>query len=61
MMALLVVSASCLVVFVGPRAEKFNIVSNHHGRTYKCDFSVSNRKYLLWANLVQNIKIVTLS
>ena len=26
---------------VGPRLEKFNIVSNDHGRTQKCDFCVS--------------------
>ena len=38
---------------VGPRAEKFNIVSNDHGRTYKCDFSVFERKYPFWANLVK--------
>ena len=43
------------------RAERFNIVRNNHGRTHKCDFSVSNRKYLFWENLVQNIKIVSLS
>ena len=31
---------------VGPRAEKFNTVSNdHHGRTHKFDFSIFNRKY----------------
>ena len=26
---------------VGPRLEMFNIVSNNHGRTQKCDFCVS--------------------
>ena len=26
---------------VGPRSEKFNIVSNDHGSTQKCDFCVS--------------------
>ena len=26
------------VVSVGPRAEKFNIVSNDHGGTHKCDY-----------------------
>ena len=26
---------------VRPRSEKFNIVSNDHGRTQKCDFCVS--------------------
>ena len=29
------------VVSFGPRSEKFNIVSNDHGRTQKCDFCVS--------------------
>ena len=42
-------------------AEKFNIVNNDHGRTYKCDFSVSDWKFLFWANLVKKIKIVGLS
>ena len=28
-----------------PRAEKFNIVSNDHGRTHKHDFSVFERKF----------------
>ena len=46
---------------VGPRAEKFNIVNNDHGRTYKCNFSVSDWKFLFWANLVKKIKIVGLS
>ena len=27
------------VVFVGPRPERFYIVSNDHGRTQKCDFT----------------------
>ena len=44
-----------------PPAEKFHIVSNDHVRTHKCDFSVSNREYPFWGNLVQNIKIVSLS
>ena len=26
---------------VGPRSEKFDIVSNYHGRMQKCDFCVS--------------------
>ena len=26
---------------VGPRLEKFNIVSKDHGRTQKCDFCIS--------------------
>ena len=43
------------------RAEKFNIISNNHGRTRKCNFSVSDCKYRFWANLVQNIKKVSLS
>ena len=34
-------------------AEKLNIVSNNHGHTYKCDFSVLDRKYGFWANLVK--------
>ena len=49
------------VVSVGPRAEKFNIVSNDHGRTQNCDFSVFAWKYPFWANLVQKLKIVSLS
>ena len=44
-----------------PRAEKFNIVSNDHGRTQKCDFSDLGRKYPFWPYLVQKIKIVSLS
>ena len=32
-------------VSLGPRKEKFTIISNHHGRTQKCDFSVLDRKY----------------
>ena len=50
-----------ITLFVGPHAEKFTIVSKDHGRTHKCNFSVSERKYLFWANLVQNIKIVSLT
>ena len=46
---------------VGPRVEKFNIVSSDHGRTHKCDFSVFDRKLLFWANLVKKIKIVSLT
>ena len=37
------------------------ILSNDHGRTHKCDFSVSHLKYPLWGDLAQNIKIVSLS
>ena len=29
------------ILSVGPRSEKFNIVSNDHGCTQKCDFCVS--------------------
>ena len=29
------------IVSVGPRSEKFNIVSNDHGHTQKCDFCLS--------------------
>ena len=29
---------------VGPRLEEFNVVSNDHGCTQKCDFCVSVRK-----------------
>ena len=32
------------VVSAGLSAEKFNIASNDHGRTQKCDFSVLDRK-----------------
>ena len=46
---------------VGPLAEKFNMVSSDYGCTHKCDFSVSDQKYPFWTNLVQNIKIVSLS
>ena len=80
---------------VGPRAEKFNIVSNDHGRTHglflrkfgqeknqNCQFklkfgtltnlnmqnsvvvftfSILDQKHTFWANLVQKIKIVSLS
>ena len=37
---------------VGLRAEKFNIVSNDHGRSQKCNFSILVRKYSFWGNLV---------
>ena len=43
------------------RAEKFNIVSNDHGRPHKCDISVSDRKYHFWAHLAQKIKFNSLS
>ena len=41
----LIVSAT---VSVDPRAEKFNILSNNHGRRHKCNFSVFDRKFLFW-------------
>ena len=44
-----------------PRAEKFNIVSNGHGRMQKLDFSILDRIYTFWVNLVQKIKIGSLS
>ena len=46
---------------VGTRSEKFNIVSNDHGRTHKCDFSVFDQKYLFWANLFKTKKKLRLS
>ena len=41
------------VVSVGPRTEKFNIVSNNHGCTHKCDISVFDQKYSFWVILVK--------
>ena len=41
--------------------EKFRIVSDNHGLTQKCDFSVLGRKYAFWVNLAQKIKVVSLS
>ena len=41
---------------VGPLVEKFNMVSNDHGRMHKCDFSVFDRKFPFWANLVKKIQ-----
>ena len=46
---------------VSPCAEKFNIVSNDNGCTQKCDFSIFDHKHAFWANLVQKIKIASLS
>ena len=40
---------------------KFRIVSDNHGLTQKCNFSVLGRKYAFWANLAQKIKVVSLS
>ena len=48
------------VVFVGPRAEKFS-TSDEHGYMRKFDFSVLDRKYPFWSNLVQKITIVSLN
>ena len=39
-------------VSVGPRAVKYNIVSKDLGLRQKCDFSVQDWKYPIWANLV---------
>ena len=39
----------------------FNKLCNDHGHTQKCDFSVLHLKDTLRANLIQNIKIVSLS
>ena len=41
---------------VSPRAEKFNIVSDDHGPTHKCNFSVFDQKFSYWANLVKKIQ-----
>ena len=41
---------------VGPHTEKFNIVSNNHGCTHKCDISVFDRKYSFWAILIKKKK-----
>ena len=30
------------------RSENFNIVSNDHGNTQKCDFSILDKKYAFW-------------
>ena len=46
---------------VGPRTENFIIVSDDNEHTRKCDFSVLDRKYPFWANLVQKIKTVNLN
>ena len=43
-------------MFIGPRAEKFNVVNNDHGRTHKCDFSVFHQKFPFSANLVKKKK-----
>ena len=49
------------VASVGPCAEKFNMLSNDHGRTQKRNFSVLDQKYPFWVNLVQEIKIASVS
>ena len=41
--------------------EQFNKITNDHGHTQKCEFSVLDRKHPSWANLAQTIKIVSLS
>ena len=41
--------------------ENFNLLSNDQGGTQKCDFSVLVRKYPFWTNLVQKIKVASLS
>ena len=38
-----------------------HIVSNDHGHTQKCNFSVLDRTYPFWTNSVLKIKIVSLS
>ena len=38
---------------IGARVEKFNIVSNDHERTHKCNFSIFDRKFPILANLVK--------
>ena len=42
----------------GVHVEKFNTVSNDHGRMQKDDFSVLDRIYPFWVNLVQKLKIL---
>ena len=44
-----------------PPCGKFNVISKDHGRTQKFDFSVFNGKYPFWVNLVEKIKIVSLT
>ena len=41
--------------------EQFNMLGNDHGHTQMRDFSVFDWKHLFWVNLVQKLKIVTLS
>ena len=40
-----------------PRAERFDIVSNDHGRIQNCNFSVSDQKCRFWASLIQRSKL----
>ena len=49
------------VVSIEPHAENFNIVSNDYGRTQKSYLSDLKQNYSSGANLVQQIKIVSLS
>ena len=38
---------------LGPHVEKFNIVSNDHGRAHMCNLSVFDQKFSFWVNLVK--------
>ena len=38
-----------------PPTEKFHIVSNDNGCRQNCNFSVLDRKYAFWVNLVARI------
>ena len=49
------------VVSIDLHTEKLNKVSKDDGRTQKSDFSESHQKHRFWANLVQKIKIISLS
>ena len=42
---------------VGPRAEKFNTVSNDHGSMHRPDFSVFDGKFPFWVKLVKKSKL----
>ena len=46
---------------VGFSAEKFNIASNNHRRTHKCDFSIFDRKCPFRITLIKKVKIVSLT
>ena len=47
-----------ILLSVDLRAEKFNVVSNDHGRTQNCDFSFLDRKYPFWSGFLQKSKLV---